>query len=108
MQEGPYQVVIMTAANRAEAEKIANSLVSDGLAACVNLVESCRSIYRWKGELVKDSEVLMLAKTHRSRFKEIERRVSELHSYEVPEIIAVDLTAIAKGYQGFLEDLLGK
>jgi periplasmic divalent cation tolerance protein len=106
--ETPYQVVIMTAANKAEAERIAEVLVNDGLAACVNMVESCRSVYRWKGELVRDSEILMLAKTHRSSFEEIEKRVNELHSYDVPEVIAVDLTKIAKGYRGFLEDLLGK
>lgn len=108
MQESAYQVVIITAPNKAEAERIAESLVGDGLAACVNILETCQSIYKWEGELVRDSEVLMLAKTPRSRFDEIEKRVGKLHSYDVPEIIAFDLTAIAKGYRRFLEDLLGK
>ncbi|MDH3217553.1 MAG: divalent-cation tolerance protein CutA [Candidatus Krumholzibacteria bacterium] len=108
MDAGPYQIVIMTAANTSEAERIAEALVNDGLAACVNVIESCRSVYRWQGRLVKESEVLMLAKTRRGRFADLERRVIELHSYDVPEIIAVDLTNVAKGYRGFLEDLLGK
>ncbi len=107
MRDNPYQVVIMTASSKAEAEKIAEALVSEGLAACVNMIETCRSVYRWKGELVKDSEILMLAKTHAARFEEIEQRVSDLHSYDVPEIIAVDLTNISNGYLGFLKDLLG-
>lgn len=98
----------MTAANRAEAEKIAEALVNDGLAACVNMIESCCSVYRWKGELVKDSEILMLAKTRRSRFEDIEKRVSELHSYDVPEIIALDMTRSASAYRKFLEELLGE
>lgn len=104
----PYQIVLMTASSKEEAERIAEALVNEGLAACVNVVESCRSFYRWKGNLVRDSEVLMLAKTHRSKFREIEKRVSELHSYDVPEIIALDLISVAAGYRGFLEELLGK
>jgi periplasmic divalent cation tolerance protein len=107
MTHTPYQIVFMTAANAEEAERIAEALVADGLAACVNMVDSCRSVYRWKGEIVKDSEVLMIAKTHRDRFADIERRVTELHSYDVPEIIAVDVSSVAAGYRGFLEDLLG-
>jgi len=107
MRDNPYQVVIMTASSSAEAEKIAEALVSEGLAACVNMIETCRSVYRWKGKVVKDSEILMLAKTHTAKFDEIERRVSDLHSYDVPEIIAVDLTNVSAGYRGFLEDLLG-
>ncbi len=108
MQKIPYQVVIMTVSSREEAEKIAEALVADGLAACVNIIEGIASVYRWKGETVRDTELLMLAKTHRDRFKDIEKRVSELHSYDVPEIIAVDLDAASDGYRGFLEDLLGK
>jgi periplasmic divalent cation tolerance protein len=96
----------MTASSREEADRIAESLVREGLAACVNVVDTCRSFYRWQGELVKDSEFLMLAKTHRSKFPQIEKRVTELHSYSVPEIIAVDLTAVAAGYRKFLEELL--
>jgi len=108
MPNTQYQVVIMTAPNPEEAEKIAEALVTEGLAACVNIVEGCRSVYRWKGVTVKDAEVLMLAKTHRNRFKDVEKRVSELHSYDVPEIIAVDLDNASDKYRGFLEGLLDK
>jgi periplasmic divalent cation tolerance protein len=98
----------MTAPNREEAERIAEALVNEGLAACVNIVDGCRSVYRWEGETVKDAEVLMLAKTHRDTFKDVEKRVSELHSYDVPEIIAVDLDDASDGYRGFLEGLLDR
>lgn len=107
MVDNTYQVIIMTAPAADEAERIAEALVTEGLAACVNIIESCRSIYRWKNEIVKDDEVMLLAKTHPARFRDVERRVSELHSYDVPEIIAVDLAAIADGYRGFLEGVLG-
>lgn len=108
MVETRYQVVFMTASNPEEADKIAESLVEEGLAACVNIVASCRSVYKWKGDLVKDDEVLLVAKTKCSHFNAIEKRVLELHSYDVPEIIAMDLTSIAEGYRSFLGDLLGE
>ena len=108
VKQSPYQIVFMTAANREEADRIAEALVTEGLAACVNIVSDCRSVYRWKGQLVKDGEVLMIAKTHRDTFEAIVKRVTELHSYDVPEIIAADLTALADGYKGFLKDLLGE
>ncbi len=104
----PYQIVFMTAPDGEEANRIAETLVNEGLAACVNVVESCRSTYRWKGKLVRESEVLMLAKTREADFKRIERRVTELHSYEVPEIVAADLTFVAAAYGKFLEGLLGR
>ena len=108
MAETQYQVVFMTAASPEEADKIAETLVEEGLAACVNIVASCRSVYRWKGDVVKDDEVMMVAKTKRSHFDAIEKRVLELHSYDVPEVIAVNLTSIAVGYKSFLAELLGK
>ena len=102
-----FQVVFMTAPNKAEAAIIAEALVGDHLAACVNIVNACHSIYRWQGRIVRDDEVLMLAKIKASDFAALERKVLELHSYDVPEIITVELAAIASGYRAFLEDCLG-
>ena len=102
-----YQIVFMTATNAEEAERIAGVLVDRSLAACVNIIDSCRSVYRWKGEIVKDNEVLMLAKTKRENFEAIAQLVKELHSYDVPEIVAADLTQLSDGYAGFLRDVLG-
>jgi hypothetical protein len=102
-----YQIVFMTAANPEQADRMAAALIEERLAACVNIVGACRSIYRWKGEVTRDNEVLMIAKTRRSDFDAIVRKVSELHSYEVPEIVAVDLESLSEGYEQFLGDVLG-
>ncbi len=106
MKHGDYQVVLMTTAKMEEAEKIAEMLVGEKLAACVNLVAQCRSVYSWKGEIVRDSEVLMLAKTRRSLFQNLEKRVRDVHSYEVPEIISIDIRDSSSPYLKFLEDAL--
>ena len=108
MPSDGYQVVFMTASSVEEARRIARTLVEEHLAACVNVVGSCRSVYRWKDEIVEDEEAMMFAKTRRDKFETIVRRVTELHSYEVPEIIAVDLESLSDGYVGFLRGALGE
>ena len=107
MKEDRYQLVLMTASSADEARRIARTLVEERLAACVNVVESCRSVYRWKDGIVEDAEAMMFAKTARGKFDAIVKRVRELHSYEVPEIIAVDLESLSEGYAAFLDDALG-
>jgi periplasmic divalent cation tolerance protein len=103
-----YQVVIMTASNAEEASRIAEALVAEKLAACVNMIDAITSVYEWQGDIVKDGEVLMLAKARAEDFAAIEKRVGELHSYDVPEVIAVDLEALSAGYAGWLGDVLGE
>lgn len=103
-----YQIVFITAPTVDEAQTIARALVEESLAACVNIIEGCRSIYRWEGDIHTDQEVLLLVKTERRRFPEVEKRVSDLHSYDVPEIVALDLAALSAGYRRFLEDVLGE
>ncbi|UCG52191.1 MAG: divalent-cation tolerance protein CutA [Candidatus Latescibacterota bacterium] len=106
MNQRAYQIVFMTASNMDEAEGIAENLVEKRLAACVNLVPSCRSVYRWKGELVKDDEVMMFAKTSSENFAAIVEAVTKIHSYDVPEIIAADLSSLSDGYRAFLQEVL--
>ena len=101
---GDYVVIFITAPNAAEAECIAGALVEERLAACVNVLPGCRSIYRWEGALQQDEEVLMIVKSSRSAFTALEKRVVEMHSYDVPEVIAVNLTDISERYLTFLED----
>lgn len=108
MPNDRYQLVFMTASSVEEAQRIAKALVEEHLAACVNVVESCWSVYRWKGEIVEDNEAMMFAKTSRGKFDALTMRVAELHSYEVPEIIAVDLESLSESYAGFLRDALGE
>jgi len=101
-----YIVVFVTAPTVAEAETIATALVETGLAACVNVLPGVRSVYRWEGALQHDDEVLMIIKSKGSVFADLEKKVLELHSYDVPEVIAVDLTDASAGYLSFLRDSL--
>lgn len=105
--DGDFLVVLITAADTAQAERIATALVEESLAACVNVVPGARSIYRWKGEVVRDEEALLLAKTTRARFDALMERVHALHTYDVPEVIALESAAMSKGYARFLAETLG-
>jgi periplasmic divalent cation tolerance protein len=93
-------VVLMTAATAEEATRIAELLVNQKLAACVQILPEMRSIYVWKGELQREKEVLLLAKTTRANFAELEREVRAIHGYETPEIIALP---IAEGSEPYLK-----
>jgi len=91
-------VVFVTAGNEQQAELIARALVDEHLAACVNIVSPIRSIYRWGNQVQSDTEHLMIIKTRAKLVTKVEARVRELHSYEVPEIIALPIVAGAKPY----------
>ena len=95
-----YIMVLVTTANMAEAETISKTLVFEKLAACVNIVDKVRSIYQWEGKIHDESEHLLLIKSTAEHFDTIEKRIKELHSYEVPEIIALP---IEKGSQQYLQ-----
>ena len=97
-------LVLMTAANREEASRIAEMLVSERLAACVQLLPEIQSVYHWQGEVARDSEVLLLAKTTLARFDELDRAVREIHSYQTPEIVALPVTAISEPYLAWLQE----
>jgi len=91
--------VYMTAADGDEAERIAKTLVAEGLAACVNFFP-CRSVYRWKEGIEEASEYVLICKTRKRVFARLEKRVKEIHSYEVPAIVAFD---IVEGHSEFLK-----
>ncbi len=99
-------VVLITAPNKDEAERIAEMLVSQGLAACVQMLTGMESVYRWKGEVQRDQEVLLLAKTTRARFDDLESKVSAMHSYETPEIIALPISAGSEAYLRWVVECL--
>ena len=86
-----YAIVFITAGSMDEAKRIARALVDQRLAACCNIVNPIVSIYRWNGKVNEDPEVLIIAKTRKSLFKALVRRVTELHSYDVPEVICLPL-----------------
>ena len=95
-------VVVMTAASREEAARLAEMLVGARLAACVQILPEIESIYRWEGAVERAAEVLLLVKTVRSRFTELEREVRALHSYETPEIVALPVIESSVPYFAWL------
>ena len=82
-------VVFITAASGEEATRLADMLVGAHLAACVQILPEMESVYRWQGKIERQAEILLLAKTTKDKFEDLEREVRALHSYETPEIIAV-------------------
>lgn len=94
-----YFFVYVTAADEAEARKIARAVVEERLAACANLLGGIQSIYQWKGEICEDTETALVLKTSGSRKNELIARIRELHSYETPCIICLP---IADGNPAFL------
>jgi periplasmic divalent cation tolerance protein len=95
-------VVFATCSNLDEADRIAGATVEEKLAACVQVLPPVRSIYRWQGELKIDDEILMLFKTTAEKFSALQSRITELHSYETPEILAVPVSAGAEKYLSWL------
>ena len=97
-------IVLVTTSNAEEASRIAEVLVSERLAACVNIVPGIESIYRWEGKVTRDHEALMIIKTTSERYDELERRVKELHSYSTPEVIALKIERGSDQYLNWLRD----
>jgi periplasmic divalent cation tolerance protein len=98
-------VVFITASGEEEAAKIARALVEERLAACVNIIRGVRSVYAWKGEVQDEAEALMVLKTREALFDPIKRRVRQLHSYDVPEVIAVPITRGLEVYMAWMEEV---
>ena len=95
-------VVFMTAANGEEATRLAEMLVGAHLAACVQILPEMESVYRWEGKIERQSEVLLIAKTTRGKFDDLEREVRALHSYDTPEIVAVPIVIGSAPYLEWL------
>ena len=93
-------LVLTNLPDRAAAERLADILVEKKLAACVNILAPCRSVYRWKDALQRDEEHPMLIKTTTERYAELERALRARHPYELPEIIAVP---IERGLPAYLD-----
>jgi periplasmic divalent cation tolerance protein len=91
-------LVLCTCPDDATGARIAETLVGERLAACVNRVPGLTSVYLWEGNLSRDQEMLLLIKTTRSRFDRLAERLRELHPYELPEIIATPVTDGAADY----------
>src|SRR5512139_2323989 len=90
--------VLVTAGSQAEAEHIAQMLVGEQLAACVNIVGPITSVYRWQGQIERGQELLLIVKTRAALFTDLEDRIKAAHSYENPEVIALPITAGSAAY----------
>ena len=101
---GDALVVLITVASREEAERIARRLVEDRLAACVNIVPQVRSLFIWRGKFSQEDECLLVAKSRRARFPELTAAVKQLHSYSVPEIIALPILVGSADYLRWMAD----
>lgn len=91
-------IVFTTTSDKKEAEVLAEQIVAGNLAACVQILPSVTSVYIWKGDLVKESEQLLLIKTINEKYFELEEFIRHNHSYETPEIIAVQSDSASKDY----------
>lgn len=83
-----YLTVLCTVPDAATGQRIARSVVNEGLAACVNLLPGITSVYVWQGQVQENPELLLLIKTHQERYLALQEHIKELHPYQVPEIIA--------------------
>ncbi|MFH1269808.1 MAG: divalent-cation tolerance protein CutA [Candidatus Omnitrophota bacterium] len=97
-------VVFITAANKKEAERIASALIKEKLAACVNIIENVHSLFRWQGKVDTAKEALLVVKSRKPLMNKLIRKVKSLHSYEVPEIIALPIISGDKKYLDWLNE----
>lgn len=91
-------VVLTNLPDRGAAQKLAQELVAQRLAACVNVLAECASVYRWKGAVENATEVPVLIKTRAARYAEVEAAIRRLHPYELPEVLAVPVVRGSKEY----------
>ena len=98
------RIILTTVASTEEAEKIARDLVEHRLAACVNILPGLRSIYRWKGEISEEQELLLLIKTAASRIEDVFERLETIHSYELPEFVVIDPESMSADYAAWIEE----
>jgi periplasmic divalent cation tolerance protein len=100
-----YVVVLVTCASRREASRIARSVVDRKLAACVNILDApVRSVYRWKGKIEQAREFLLVIKSSRARLAALQAEVERLHSYNVPEFMALPIVGGSSRYLTWLGD----
>jgi len=100
------QIVLTTIPNVDEAESLANAIVENKLAACVQILPGMISVYVWEGKVQRENEHLMLIKTLPDKYAELEKFITANHSYTTPEIVAVESSEVAEPYRQWLEEIL--
>lgn len=99
-------VVFCTCTDEQEAVRIADAIIEDRLAACVNILPAIHSIYRWQGKVERAEETLLFIKTTQQRFFALRDRIAEVHSYETPEVIAMPIAGGSEKYLSWLREQL--
>jgi periplasmic divalent cation tolerance protein len=103
---GNYIIVFVTTANKAEAEKIAQALLKEKLIACANIISPVASFFHWRGRIDKAEECLVVMKSRVDLFPELSERAKGLHSYEVPEILALPIVEGSEAYLAWMDEVL--
>ena len=101
-----YIVVLVTVGNKKEAKKITDKILNERLAACVNAVPNISSHYWWKGKLQSSKESLLIIKTNKNLFEKLKKSIKKIHTYTVPEIIAMPIIAGNKDYLSWIDESL--
>jgi len=99
----PARIVLTTVANPEEAERLGRALVEERLAACVTMIPAAQSIYRWQGKIESTTETLLFIKTGTEQLAALEARLHELHSYEVPEFLVLEVDAVSQPYLDWMQ-----
>jgi len=99
-------IILTTTASTDEAESLANGLVESRLAACVQILPKMTSVYGWEGKIANESEHLLLIKTLGEKYEGVEKYILDHHSYDTPEIVAMDAEKVSAGYLKWLTDYL--
>jgi len=97
-----FAAVLCTIGKADDADRLADALVGEGLAGCVNIVGPIRSVYTWEGSVQSDAEYLLIMKIRCADFEAVSRRVHELHPYDTPEVIALPIVEAAEKYLAWL------
>jgi periplasmic divalent cation tolerance protein len=101
-----YIIVLVTTANKAEAEKIAQALLKERLITCANIINPVTSFFFWSGKIERAEECMMVMKSRKDLFAELAERLKGLHSYEVPEVLALPIVEGSAVYLGWMGEVL--
>jgi periplasmic divalent cation tolerance protein len=108
MDNSSFIIILITVPTKKEAQKISDKLLQKKLIACINIIEKVNSLFWWKNKVNSAKEILLVAKTQRKFFNDILKTVKPLHSYDIPEIIAVPIIDADKNYLNWIEESFEK
>lgn len=103
MKDKKFIIIQTTCANKIEATNIAKELIDTKLAACIQMSE-IESFYTWENKFCKDKEILLNIKTKNDNFEKIQSKIKELHSYDLPEILSINIDNMSEEYKNFIEE----